>query len=67
MAQAVSLQVLSGASILLIMVFGVMVVVSVLGAAGWITVRRRASNALFVAAVASLVAGVLLMLSTALL
>jgi uncharacterized membrane protein YdcZ (DUF606 family) len=66
MGQAVLVEVIFGASLLLVVVFGAMVAVSVLGAIGWLRVPRRTSNILFVASMVSLVAGVLLMLSTAL-
>ena len=65
MSQAVPAQVVFGASILLVALFGAVVVVSVLASAGRIRLPRRASNALFLASTASLVADLLLMLSTA--
>ena len=67
MFQAALAQILFVASVLLVLAFGAMVVVSVLGAVGWVRVPRRASNRLFVASMLTLVAGLLLMLSTALL
>lgn len=67
MPQTVLVQVIFAASILLVVLFGVMVVVSVLASSGRIHLPRRAANGLFVASLASLVAGLLLMLSTALL
>ena len=67
MSQAVLVQVLFVASVLLVLFFGATVVVSVLGSVGWIRVQRRTSNRLFVASMLSLVAGLLLMISTALL
>ena len=67
MFQATLVQVVFGASILLVALFGAMVVVSVLASAGRIDLPRRTANVLFVASLASLVAGLLLMLSTALL
>jgi len=65
MSQAVLAKAILVASVVLVVLFGAMVAVSVLGAVGWIRVRRRTSNLLFVASMASLVVGVLLMLSTA--
>jgi hypothetical protein len=67
MSQTALVQVILATSILLVVLFGAMLVISLLASAGRIRLPHRTSNRPFVASMLSLVAGLLLMLSTALL